>query len=45
MNGNGYLVEMRNIKKKFGEVEALRGVDFRVAHGEVVGLIGDNGAG
>ncbi len=45
MSGNGYLVEMRNIKKKFGEVEALRGVDFHVAHGEVVGLIGDNGAG
>lgn len=45
MNGNGNLVEMRNIRKKFGEVEALRGVDFHVARGEVVGLIGDNGAG
>jgi len=36
---------MHNIKKKFGEVEALRGVDFGVRKGEVVGLIGDNGAG
>lgn len=40
-----YLVEMRGIYKSFGEVIALRGVDFAVRQGEVVGLVGDNGAG
>jgi simple sugar transport system ATP-binding protein len=40
-----YLVEMQNIRKSFGEVVALRGVDFTVGYNEVVGLIGDNGAG
>ncbi len=45
MNGSENLVEMVNICKKFGEVEALRGVDFTVRQDEVVGLVGDNGAG
>jgi len=40
-----YILEMRNISKTFGEVQALRQVDFAVARGEVVGLLGDNGAG
>ncbi len=40
-----YILEMRNISKRFGEVEALRQVDFVVARNEVVGLVGDNGAG
>lgn len=40
-----YLLEMRKISKRFGEVEALRQVDFAVARNEVVGLVGDNGAG
>lgn len=40
-----YMLEMRNISKRFGEVQALRDVDFVVASREVVGLVGDNGAG
>ncbi|MBN1976643.1 MAG: sugar ABC transporter ATP-binding protein [Anaerolineae bacterium] len=40
-----YILEMRNISKTFGEVQALRRVDFKVARGEIVGLLGDNGAG
>lgn len=39
------IVEMRNIKKSFGAVQALRGVDMAVHHGEVLGLVGDNAAG
>ena len=36
---------MRNIKKNFGAVEALRGVDLVLHHNEVLGLMGDNAAG
>lgn len=38
-------VEMVDIRKSFGAIEALRRVNLRVDPGEVVGLIGDNGAG
>jgi len=38
-------LELRGIKKSFGEIKSLRGVDFHVDDGEVVGLLGDNGAG
>jgi len=40
-----YMLEMKKISKRFGEVEALRQVDFAVPYNEVVGLVGDNGAG
>ena len=39
------VVEMRNIKKNFGAVQALRGVDLALHHNEVLGLVGDNAAG
>jgi len=39
------IVEMRGIKKHFGAVQALRGVDLALHHNEVLGLIGDNAAG
>jgi simple sugar transport system ATP-binding protein len=39
------LIELRDIKKSYGNVYALGGVNLRVDQGEVVGLIGDNGAG
>ena len=38
-------IEMRGIAKRFGGIQALRGVDFHLDPGEIVGLIGDNGAG
>jgi simple sugar transport system ATP-binding protein len=40
-----YILDMRNISKRFGEVQALQPVDFAVVRNEVVGLVGDNGAG
>jgi simple sugar transport system ATP-binding protein len=39
------VVQARGIRKTFGHVEALRGVDFEARAGEVTALIGDNGAG
>jgi len=39
------VVEMRNIKKNFGGVQALKGVGLILHHNEVLGLVGDNAAG
>ena len=39
------VVEMRNIKKNFGAVQALRGVNLVLHRNEVLGLVGDNAAG
>lgn len=39
------VIETRSITKSFGHVQALRGASFRAYPGEVLALIGDNGAG
>jgi len=39
------VLEARGIVRRYGSVEALRGTDFTAYQGEVVALIGDNGAG
>jgi len=39
------VLELRDITKSFGSVQALSGVDFEVRPGEVMALVGDNGAG
>ncbi len=38
-------IAVRGLVKRYGELEALRGIDFEVAAGEVFGLLGPNGAG
>jgi ABC-2 type transport system ATP-binding protein len=38
-------VEVEDLRKSYGSVEALRGVSFSVAEGEVFALLGPNGAG
>lgn len=39
------LVEMKDVRKNFGAVQALKGVDLILNHKEVLGLVGDNAAG
>jgi ribose transport system ATP-binding protein len=42
---NSVLLDMRTIRKRFGEVAVLDDVDFDVRAGEVHALVGENGAG
>lgn len=44
-NAAGPFLALSGIGKRFGNVDALSGVDLTVREGEVVGLLGDNGAG
>src|SRR2546430_1915576 len=43
--GQQPILELHDITKAFGGVEALRGVDFALTAGEIHGLVGENGAG
>ena len=45
MRENSALVDMRGISKSFGDIQALKDVDFTVNQKEIIGLVGDNGAG
>ena len=38
-------IEVRGLAKRFGDVQAVAGVDFEVAEGELFGFLGPNGAG
>jgi ABC-2 type transport system ATP-binding protein len=42
---NSPVIQVENLTKSYGSVEALRGVSFEVNEGEVFGLLGPNGAG
>ena len=39
------ILQVENLTKRYGDVEAIRGVSFEVQEGEVFGLLGPNGAG
>lgn len=39
------VLEVTNLKKRYGNTEAVKGISFSVAKGEIVGLLGPNGAG
>ena len=39
------IVSVRDLRKRYGEIEAVRGITFEVREGEIFGLLGPNGAG
>jgi len=39
------LIEVKGLKKSYGDVHAVRGVDLEIAQGEIFSLLGPNGAG
>ena len=39
------MLEVKNLKKNFGDFEAVKGISFSVKKGEVLGFLGPNGAG
>jgi ABC-2 type transport system ATP-binding protein len=38
-------IDVRGLRKSYGSLEAVRGLDFKIEEGEVFGLLGPNGAG
>ncbi|KAJ4833326.1 Protein TRIGALACTOSYLDIACYLGLYCEROL 3, chloroplastic [Turnera subulata] len=44
-DGSDVLIECRSVFKSFGEKHILRGVSFKIRHGEAVGIIGPSGTG
>ncbi|MCB9527119.1 MAG: ATP-binding cassette domain-containing protein [bacterium] len=39
------MISVRNLEKRYGEIRAVSGLSFEVERGEIVGLLGHNGAG
>lgn len=39
------IIEVKNLVKKYGSIEAVKGISFTIDQGEIFGLIGPNGAG
>ena len=45
MNDTAPAIEVHALSKRYGDFEAVRGIDISVRRGEVFGLLGPNGAG
>ena len=39
------IIEVKDLKKSFGPVQAVKGISFSVARGRTFGFLGPNGAG
>ena len=44
-DGDGCLIQATDVAKRFGRIEALKRVNFKLGDAEVLALLGDNGAG
>src|SRR5215469_9899637 len=42
---SGKILELRGLRRSYGKVEAVAGIDLQVAAGETLALLGPNGAG
>lgn len=40
-----YILQIKNLYKKYGEIDVLRGIDLNIKKGQIYGLLGPNGAG
>ena len=40
-----YVIEVRNLKKSYGKVQAVKGISFEVKSGSMFAFLGPNGAG
>lgn len=45
MDGRPPAIEARGLAKRYGAIEAVRGIDLKVGSGEIFGFLGPNGAG
>jgi ABC-2 type transport system ATP-binding protein len=45
MNAGSPVISVKGLKKSYGDVQAVKGIDFEIPAGEVFGLLGPNGAG
>jgi ABC-2 type transport system ATP-binding protein len=45
LNNSPLVIEARGLEKRFGTIEAVRGIDLEVRRGEIFGFLGPNGAG
>lgn len=44
-NGNGQIIAVENLERRFGDFYAVKDLNFTVSRGEIFGLLGPNGAG
>ena len=44
-SGDGIILRVKNLRKSFGDIEAVRGISFEVRRGSVFAFLGPNGAG
>jgi lipoprotein-releasing system ATP-binding protein len=40
-----FVIEIKNIRKSYGDLEVLKGVNFSIAQGEIMAIVGASGAG
>jgi len=45
MNDNIFLMQIKDITKSYGSIQALKGISMNIGYNEIIGLVGDNGAG